>query len=92
MSQRPRIEAQQARGATIAAIAGSREGRDLRSPENDCEERRVQMVDDVEWMLETGEHPLRWADRVGAPSVSALHQMLRRSGRQDLAQHLDKLR
>lgn len=68
---------------------GSREGRGLRGPENGCEERTAQVVEDVLWLIETGETPLRWPERVGSPSHSALNQMLRRAKRPDLAAMLD---
>lgn len=48
-----------------------------------------QMVEDVEWLLTTGETPLRWPERVGSPSAAALNQTLRRAERPDLATHLD---
>lgn len=58
-------------------------------PENGCEERTAQVVEDVQWLHETGESPIRWPKRVGSPSHGALNQTLRRAGRQDLAKRLD---
>lgn len=76
------------RGAFRADV-GSREGRGLRGPENGCEERKAQVVEDVKWLVETGEHPLRWPERVGSPNCVALNQMLRRAKEHKLAAMLD---
>lgn len=47
--------------------------------------RRVALVEDVQFLLDTGEWPSRIAHRVGAPNPAALAATMRRAGRQDLA-------
>lgn len=78
-----------ARRSAFRADVGSREGRGLRGPENGREERMAQVVEDVKWLVETGEHPLRWPERVGSPNCMALRQMLRRAKESKLAAMLD---
>ena len=46
------------------------------------------LVEDVEWLLSTGEHPDRIATRLGM-TRHALTQAMRRAGRRDLANPLD---
>ena len=41
------------------------------------------VIEDIEWMVSTGEHPTRIARRVGR-TVGAIEKMLRRAGRTDL--------
>lgn len=47
------------------------------------------LVEDVEWMRDTGENPINWARRVGMNN-NALAQRLHRAGRRDLARLVDQ--
>lgn len=46
------------------------------------------VVEDVEFMLGVGVPALEVAQRVGAPSLGALHKRLQRAGRHDLAERV----
>jgi hypothetical protein len=46
------------------------------------------LIEDVQWMLDTREHPVNVARRLGR-TVNALEKALRRAGRHDLARHFD---
>ena len=51
--------------------------------------RRADVVEDVEWLLQTGEtHPETVARRVGFKNTAALHKALRRAERVDLIARL----
>lgn len=77
-----------ARSHAFRLEAGSREGRAVKVPENGCE-RTAQVVADVKWLVETGEHPLRWPERVGSPNCAALSRMLGRAKEHKLAAMLN---
>nr|WP_298986582.1 hypothetical protein [uncultured Micrococcus sp.] len=44
------------------------------------------VVEDVEFLLRLGTVPPEVVERVGAPSLGALHKRLQRAGRHDLAE------
>ncbi|WP_122262187.1 hypothetical protein [Ornithinimicrobium cerasi] len=46
------------------------------------------LIEDVEWLIETREHPAMIAARTGF-TTPALHQALRRAGRRDLATYFN---
>lgn len=50
------------------------------------------LIEDVEWLLESGEHPGNIVPRVGKPSSNALSRSLARAGRPDLARPFYRLR
>lgn len=49
---------------------------------------RPEIVEDIEWMLDQGEHPANIVRRVGASSARALVRWLQHRGRADLARAL----
>jgi len=53
--------------------------------------RRADVVEDVTWLLKTGEtHPETVAHRAGYRTTDSLYAALRRAGRRDLIERLQK--
>lgn len=48
------------------------------------------LIEDVTFMLATGEHPWRIAQRLGM-TLSAMSRALQRAGRHDLARHFERI-
>lgn len=51
----------------------------------------TELIEDVEWLIETGEYPPRAARRLGT-TQQALERRLRRAGRHDLANYFTPYR
>jgi hypothetical protein len=61
------------------------------NPPDPAAERRAQLIEDVEWLLKSGEYPPRVAQRVGR-TPGGLCKLLRRAGRPDLANPFEPYR
>lgn len=56
----------------------------------DVQEHRRDVIEDVEWLTDCGEHPENVARRLGYASAKTLARMLERWGRPGLARRLTR--